>query len=217
MLDNDSTTYYTSAASQDNKSWIGVDLCNTTGITEVSILQGRNSVDDVDYFDNAIVEYSEDGENWTALTDTLRRQYVIDWNGTPVKARYVRLKKLPSTKSNWAAVRSFDINPTKAEKLNFRIEADNLEKALFAFDKNPSTSYINNGILSFTLPENISGCTMLFKPDSSKGPLKLLQYASDNELLAETTIDTPFVKVDFIKGTERVAIDGAVEIFEIIL
>lgn len=217
MLDNDSTTYYTSATSQDNKSWIGVDLCSTTGITEVSILQGRNSVDDVDYFDNAIVEYSEDGKNWTALTDTLRRQYVIDWNGTPVKARYVRLKKLPSTKSNWAAVRSFDINPIKAEKLNFRIEADNLEKALFAFDKNPSTSYINNGILSFTLPENISGCTMLFKPDSSKGPLKLLQYASDNELLAETTIDTPFVKVDFIKGTERVAIDGAVEIFEIIL
>lgn len=217
MLDNDSTTYYTSATSQDNKSWIGVDLCSTTEITEVSILQGRNSVDDVDYFDNAIVEYSEDGENWTALTDTLRRQYVIDWNGTPVKARYVRLKKLPSTKSNWAAVRSFDINPIKAEKLNFRIEADNLEKALFAFDKNPSTSYINNGILSFTLPENISGCTMLLKPDSSKGPLKLLQYASDNELLAETTIDTPFVKVDFIKGTERVAIDGAVEIFEIIL
>lgn len=216
MLDNDSTTYYTSATSQDNKSWIGVDLCNTTEITEVSILQGRNSVDDVDYFDNAIVEYSEDGKNWTALTDTLRKQYVIDWNGTPVKARYVRLKKLPSTKSNWAAVRSFDINPIKAEKLNFRIEADNLEKALFAFDKNPSTSYINNGILSFTLPENISGCTMLFKPDSSKGPLKLLQYASDNELLAETTIDTPFVKVDFIKGTERVAIDGAVEIFEII-
>lgn len=78
MLDNDSTTYYTSATSQDNKSWIGVDLCSTTEITEVSILQGRNSVDDVDYFDNAIVEYSEDGENWTALTDTLRRQYVID-------------------------------------------------------------------------------------------------------------------------------------------
>lgn len=217
MLDNDSTTYYTSGTSQDNKSWIGIDLCSTTEITEVSILQGKNSVDDVDYFDNAIVEYSEDGENWTTLTDTLRRQYVIDWNGTPVKARYVRLKKLPSTKSNWTAVRSFDINPIKAEKLNFRIEADNLTKALFAFDKNPSTSYINNGILSFTLPEDISGCTMLLKPDSSKGPLKLLQYASDNELLAETTIDTPFVKVDFIKGTERVAIDGSVEIFEIIL
>ena len=133
-----------------------------------------------------------------------------------MKARYVRLKKLPSTKSNWVAIRSFEINPLKVEKLNFCVEADDLGKALFAFDKNPLTSYANSGALSFTLTEKASGCTLLLKPNSSKGPLKLLQYASDNKLLAETTINTPFVKVDFKKGTEKITIDGAVEIFEII-
>ncbi|WP_294592010.1 beta-N-acetylglucosaminidase domain-containing protein [uncultured Bacteroides sp.] len=216
MFDNDSTTFYTSGTSQNNQSWIGTDLGCTKEITEISILQGRNSVDDVDYFDNALVEYSEDGKSWIALTDSLKKQYVINWNGTPVKARYVRLKKLPSTKSNWVAIRSFEINPLKVEKLNFCVEADDLGKALFAFDKNPLTSYANSGALSFTLTEKASGCTLLLKPNSSKGPLKLLQYASDNKLLAETTINTPFVKVDFKKGTEKITIDGAVEIFEII-
>lgn len=216
MFDNDSTTFYTSGTSQNNQSWIGTDLGCTKEITEISILQGRNSVDDVDYFDNTVVEYSEDGQSWTALTDSLQKQYVINWSGTPVKARYVRLKKLPSTKSNWAAIRSFEVNPLKAEKLNFRIEADDLGKALFAFDNNPSTSYVNSGVLSFTLPEKASGCTLLLKPNSSKEPLKLLQYACDNKLLAETTISTPFAKVDFEKETEKVTIDGSVEIFEII-
>lgn len=216
MFDNDSTTFYTSGTSQNNQSWIGADLGCTKEITEISILQGRNSVDDVDYFDNTVVEYSEDGQSWTTLTDSLQKQYVINWSGTPVKARYVRLKKLPSTKSNWAAIRSFEVNPLKAEKLNFRIEADDLGKALFAFDNNPSTSYVNSGVLSFTLPEKASGCTLLLKPNSSKEPLKLLQYACDNKLLAETTISTPFAKVDFEKETEKVTIDGSVEIFEII-
>ncbi|WP_300700258.1 beta-N-acetylglucosaminidase domain-containing protein [Bacteroides sp.] len=216
MFDNDTTTFYTSGTSQDNQSWIGADLGNAKEISEISILQGRNSEDDVDYFDNALVEYSEDGKSWTALTDSLQKQYVINWSGTPVKARYVRLKRLSSTKSNWAAVRSFEINPIKVKNLNFHIEADDLEKALLAFDKNPSTSYINNGVLSFTLPKDISGCTLLLKPNSSKGPLKLLQYSSDHKLLAETTLSTPFIKVDFAKGTEKVEIDGAIEIFEII-
>lgn len=216
MFDNDSTTFYTSGTSQNNQSWIGTDLGSIKEITEISILQGRNSVDDVDYFDNVRVEYSEDAKSWTALTDSLQKQYVINWSGAPVKARYVRLKKLPSTKSNWAAIRSFEINPIKIEKLNFRIEANDLGKALLSFDKNPFTSYVNNGILSFTLPQNVSGCTLLLKPDTSKVPLKLLQYASDNKLLAETTINDPFVKVEFAKGTEKVAIDGVVEIFEII-
>ena len=34
--------------------WIGVDLRDIRDVTEISILQGRNSVDDVDYFDHAI-------------------------------------------------------------------------------------------------------------------------------------------------------------------
>ena len=216
MFDNDSTTFYTSGASQNNRSWIGTDLGCIRDVNEISILQGRNSVDDVDYFDNTILEYSKDGKSWNALTDSLKKQYVINWKGEPVKARYVRIKKLPSSKTNWAAVRSFEVNPLRVENLGYRIEAGDLKKALFAFDKNPGTSYINSGTLSFTRPEKATGCTLLLKLNSSNGSVKLRQLASDGKLLSETTIDSPFVKVDFVKGMAKAEIQGAVEIFEVI-
>lgn len=217
MFDNDSTTFYTSGVPQFNGSWIGTDLGFVRDVSAVSILQGRNSTDDVDYFDNAILEYSADGKSWIQLTDSLQKQYVIDWKGKPVKARYVRLRKLPSAKTNWTAVRSFDINPIKAEDLNFRIEANDLKGALYAFDKKPATSYMNNGVLSFTLPAKASKCTMLMKLDSSKSPVKLRQLSSDNKLLSETTINTPFAEINFVKGAAKVEIEGSVEIFEIII
>ena len=64
MLDRDTTTYYTSGMAQKAGDWIGVDLRTIRDVSEISILQGRNSVDDVDYFDHAILEYSEDGKIW---------------------------------------------------------------------------------------------------------------------------------------------------------
>ncbi|MEG1402317.1 beta-N-acetylglucosaminidase domain-containing protein [Bacteroides sp.] len=217
MLDNDSTTFYTSGTSQNNQSWIGVDLGCVRTVSEVSILQGRNSINDVDYFDHTVLEYSEEGKVWKALTDSLKNQYVIAWKETPVKARYIRLKKLPSAKTNWAAIRSFEVNPIRLESLPFQVEAKDREKALFAFDKHPDTSYANSGTLSFTLPEKATECTLLMKPDASKSPVQLRQLAADGKVLSTTTIDTPFVKVNFVKGATKVEVEGKVEIFEIIL
>lgn len=77
MLDNDTTTFYTSGIGQKDGDWIGVDLRDVRDVTEVSILQGRNSVDDVDYFDHAILECSADGKTWTPLIGELTKQYVI--------------------------------------------------------------------------------------------------------------------------------------------
>lgn len=217
MFDNDSTTFYTSGTSQNDHSWIGVDLGCVRDVTEISILQGRNSIDDVDYFDHAILEYSKDGKSWEALTDSLQKQYIINWKSEPIQAKYIRLKKLPSSKTNWAAIRSFEVNPVKLENLGYRIEANDLGKALYAFDKNPATSYFNNGILSFTLPDKTTECTLLAKLGSSDKPVKLRQLASDNKVLSETTINTPFVKVDFVKGAVKVEIEGEIEIFEAII
>lgn len=93
MFDNDSTTFYTSGVAQKEGDWTGADLGRVRDVEEVRILQGRNSVDDVDYFDHAVVEYSEDGKTWTPLTGELEKQYVINWSGEPVRARYVRLKR----------------------------------------------------------------------------------------------------------------------------
>lgn len=217
MFDNDSTTFYTSGTSQNDRSWIGVDLGCVRDVTEIAILQGRNSTNDVDYFDSAILEYSKDGKSWEALTDSLQKQYIINWNSEPIQAKYIRLKKLPSTKTNWAAVRSFEVNPIKIENLNYRIEANDLGKALYAFDKNPGTSYLNSGVMSFTLPAKATECTLLAKFGSSNSPVKLRQLGSDNKVLSETTIDSPFVKVSFVKGAAKVEIDGEIEIFETII
>ncbi len=217
MLDNDSTTFYTSGTSQNDQSWIGVDLGCVRTVSEISILQGRNSINDVDYFDHTVLEYSEEGKVWKALTDSLKNQYVIAWKEEPVKARYVRLKKLPSAKTNWAAIRSFEVNPIRLESLPFHVEAKDREKVLFAFDKHPDTSYANSGTLSFTLPEKATECTLLTKPDASKSPVQLRQLAADGKVLSTTTIDTPFVKVNFVKGATKVEVEGKVEIFEVIL
>ena len=110
-------------------------------VTEISILQGRNSKDDVDYFDHAIVECSADGRTWKALTGELDKQYIIHWQGAPEKARYVRLKRLDSKRTNYASVRSFDVNPLRPENMGFSLEADSLDKAIYAFDNNLATSY----------------------------------------------------------------------------
>ena len=81
MLDNDTTTYYTS---QKEGDWIGVDLGMVRPVDEVIVHQGRNSVDDVDYFDHVILESSVDGQKWTALTDSLKQTYIVSYSGAPV-------------------------------------------------------------------------------------------------------------------------------------
>lgn len=216
MFDNDSTTFYTSGTSQNNQSWIGADLGCVRDVTEISILQGRNSIDDVDYFDHTILEYSTDSNNWQQLTDSLQKQYVINWKGEPVKARYIRLKKLPSSKSNWAAIRSFKVNPIRIDNLKFRIEANDLGKALCAFDKNLNTSFDNSGILSFGVPEKVSECTLLMKLNPTGNPVKLRQLSADGKLISETVIDTSFVKVNLTKNVAKIEIEGEVKIFETI-
>lgn len=216
MFDSDSTTYYTSGASQYDNSWVGTDLGCVRDVTEISILQGRNSTDDVDYFDNAILECSTDGKKWQQLTDSLQKQYIINWKGEPVKARYVRLKKLPSSKRSWVAVRSFEVNPFRVENLKFAIEADNIEKALSAFDKNLGTSFINNGALSFGVPEKASECMILMKLNKQGNTANLRQFAADGKLITETVIKTPFMQVNLTKGVSKLEIKGGVEIFEII-
>lgn len=214
MFDNDSTTFYTSGVSQNNQSWIGADLGCIRDVTEIAIRQGRNSVDDVDYFDNAILEYSADGKSWQQLTDSLQKKYIINWVGEPVKARYIRLKKLPSSKTNWASIRSFEVNPIRLGNLKFSVESNNIEKALFAFDKNLGTSFVNNGNLTFGIPENATECKILMKLSGNNAKIK--QLAANGSSISEAAIDTPLVQVKLTKDIAQIAIEGEVEIFEVI-
>ena len=116
MLDGKSDTYYHSAYAQAKGSWVGVDLGKPTVVTQVYIEQGRNNVDDVDYFDRAKLEVSLDGKTWTTIKNDMTKQYVIDLKIAPVEARYVRLSRLDdSERKNWLAVRKFEVNPKQTE------------------------------------------------------------------------------------------------------
>lgn len=215
MLDNDTTTFYTSGIGQKDGDWIGVDLRDVRDVTEVSILQGRNSVDDVDYFDHAILECSADGKTWTPLIGELTKQYVINWKGDAIKARYVRLKRLDSERKNYASVRSFDVNPLHAENLGFKLEAENPQQAVYAFDQNLSTSYQVAQSISFEVPQGVKAYTLLMNELSS--PLKIKQFDKKGNLLSETTVSSPYFKLELTNDkVTKVSLEGKAEIFEVI-
>ena len=201
MFDGDTTTYYTSGVAQKDGSWVGVDLMAARDIWKVSIFQGRNSVDDVDYFDHAVVEYSIDGENWTALTGELKNRYVIEWSGENVKARYVRLKRLDSDRKNHVAVRSFEVNPCASP----------------VFDGRISTSCLLDGEISWDVPEGTKGCVILARPcGKSDVQLKLRQYAPYGLQLREIILNHPYSKVLLAPGVSRISLSGNAEIVEIV-
>lgn len=214
MFDKDSTTFYTSGIAQKTGNWIGVDLGELTDVYEVSILQGRNSVDDVDYFDSAILEFSEDGKTWTPMTDVLEKTYVIEWENKPIKARYIRLRKLESEKRNWVAIRSFEVNNKAIDRLGFKISNDsNAENIIAAFDGDPTTSYSNKGTLSFEVPESVVGYTIL---QTSPVNVQIKQYNKRGKLIQESTSSNSYLELNLNKDTKRVELIGDTEIAEII-
>ena len=214
MFDNDSTTYYTSGVAQSKGSWIGVDLGSVIPVKEIFILQGRNSVDDVDYFDHAALQYSEDGKTWKTLLDDMQKQYVIRWCGDPVQARFVRLQRLDSKKQNWASVRTFEVNPVKAEDLGFQLEASDLQAAVKAFDKNIQSFYRCNGSLTAGIPAGTASLTVVTGYDNCS--LEIVQYAEDGSEICSSTVDGAFSEVELNDGAVKVTAKGQADIYEII-
>lgn len=114
MFDNNIATFYTSGEPQKDGSWLGLDMGEVVDVNTVIIRQGRNKPEDVDFFDNARLEYSLDGNQWKSLQDSIINVYDINYTTeTPVQARYVRLIRLDSKRTNWMAVRTFEVNPSK--------------------------------------------------------------------------------------------------------
>ena len=214
MFDNDSTTFYTSGVAQTPGSWIGADLGTVVPVKEILILQGRNSVDDVDYFDHAALQCSEDGKTWTTLIDDMQKQYVIRWTGDPVQARFVRLQRLDSKKQNWASVRTFEVNPVRPDNLGFAIESSETDKAVNAFDKNLQSCFKFRGTLSFGVPENTDRVTILTGRD---GRYTVSQFSADGTELASETVIDPFSKMEIVPEAEKVTIKGKADIYEIIM
>ncbi|MDE7143530.1 MAG: beta-N-acetylglucosaminidase domain-containing protein, partial [Muribaculaceae bacterium] len=189
MLDGDTATYYTSAQSQSEGDWIGIDAGKVINVEEITILQGRNSVDDVDYFDHAILEASADGQTWTALSEPLVKTYEIRYSGEPVQARYVRLRRLPSEKKNWTSVRVFEVNPPSAQRIGMDITDADSQTALSAFDSNPASTYVNNGVLSFTPRKDAKEMIMLLA--DIKTAVIVTQLDKAGHVLTSSAITTP--------------------------
>lgn len=215
MFDNDSTTFYHSGVSQSTGHWVGADLGETRKVSEIRILQGRNSTDDVDYYDNTILEYSTDGKTWKALSGELKKQYVINWKGEPVDARYVRIRKLASEKKSWIAVRSFEVNPTTPESLGFKVEAGDMEGAMLAFDKNPCTRYTSDGRLAFGVAKGTKAYTMLLDISKASNPT-FVQYDKKGKVVGKTSVDNSFFTVKLDPKTTKVELNGTADIYEIV-
>ena len=219
MFDDDSTTFYTSAYAQQTDDWIGVDLGLVRDLREIEILQGRNSVDDVDYFDRTVLEASKDGQIWFPVTaDTLERQYIIRWQGRGVDARYVRLRKIESDKTNWAAVRTFSVNPVRPDSLGFDMQAQDRDWAVYAFDNNPYTYYTLDGDLSFGIIREDSTGTdvekvLLLRPRSE---VTVTQYAADGSVAGRLSTEEPYCRLTLSPDAVRVRIEGDTDIFEIL-
>ena len=131
-----------------------------------------------------------------------------------MKARYFRIRKLPSVKTNWATVRTFEVNPMKIEDLGFVVEANDLDKARFAFDKNPGTSFVNNGTLTFGLPTDAKEVIMLTKPNGAATTIK--QMAADGSVVSTFKTDSAYIKFSVSTGATKVSVEGNLEIYEII-
>lgn len=213
MLDNDTTTYYTSATSQKTGDWIGLDLRDVYKVSEIDIRQGRNSVDDVDYFDNTILEVSADGKTWTALTEPLVKTYDIKWNGEGIDARYVRIRKLESEKRSWASVRTFKVNAPSLANLGFSLTASDSQAALAAFDRNPTTAFRSTDAIKFSRAAGVKAYTFLLGNDTKA---EFVEYDKKGNVLATTPINSAFAKVTLNDKTTSVAVNGTATVYEII-
>jgi hyaluronoglucosaminidase len=214
MLDNDTTTFYTTGNAQRAGHWVGLDLGQPTKVENINIIQGRNSVDDVDYFDAAVLEASLDGKEWKQLTDSLAGVYVINWAAEPVDARYVRLRKLQSPKTNWMAVREFKVNPVTAANVGLAIAADNTDAALLAFDNNPRTAFTLAGNLEFERKGDANSAVLLL--DTPKGEITVTQLDAAGKKIESRTIDGAYTNITFAPETRKVLLSGNANVFEII-
>ncbi|MCM1348540.1 MAG: beta-N-acetylglucosaminidase domain-containing protein [Firmicutes bacterium] len=215
MLDADSTTFYTTEEAQTPGAWLGLDLQDVRPVDEVFILQGRNSVDDGDYMDNMIVEYSADGNTWLPLSPELAKTYRFEWKSEePVMARFVRMRRLDSDRKSWAAVRTFAVNPLTVDRIGNNLDASNPSDAIKAFDKNPLTYSSLSGTISFDRLQGANHMTLLM--DDVFGPVTVSQFDAKGREVSQLNVTTAYASVPLSPKATRIVVKGHTKLFEVI-
>ena len=200
MFDNDLETYYHSGEGQRTDDFVGVDLGVVRKVREVRIIQGRNSVDDVDYFDHCVLEYSVDGKEWVAMMEPMEGVYDIEWRGEAVEARYVGIRKLKSKKRNWLAIRSFEINPVAESE--------------YGWDANPFTSVAASEAVVKALPEGATTVQLLLGKLAEGAYVELLDKKS--KPLSRLDVVKPNTKLDIVDGAAFIAIKNDGGLIEVV-
>ncbi len=119
MYDGDLSTAATWNQVAQAGDYYGLDLGRVVPVKDIEIIQGSTD-NDHDIFWNGVLQYSEDGENWTEIEDAevTLNSHQISVEGLEIKARYVRyyLTEVggnpanPSKKDFWTHVREFTVN-----------------------------------------------------------------------------------------------------------
>ena len=114
MFDGDEGTSASFIINQEEGDYIGVDMGKTVLVENIHILQAKDDTHH-DYFHEAVLEYSADGNIWSEI-ETYNNQVRIDLEGLNFEARYIRLRLIKDkTKPYWTYIREFKVNK-EAEK-----------------------------------------------------------------------------------------------------
>ena len=106
-IDGDPNTFFWSAGGPTTSNYFMVDLGVLSDVTSVHLIMGAEGHND-DYIHNGVIEYSEDGENFTKLCDTTEKD---TQNNDKFTARYVRVRPTVD-ESYWAIIAEFAIEAT---------------------------------------------------------------------------------------------------------
>lgn len=140
--DDDPATYYWSNEKADEGDFVQVDLGQEREVGRVEVRQGSADHDgDSDMIQDATLQYSVDGENWTDLGDYQSANFVLAELDEPVNARYVRLvANSANAGGQWVKVRDFTVSDAK--KVNDgNLPATEGHTVAQAFDGGLATSY----------------------------------------------------------------------------
>ena len=111
MFDGSESTYASFSVNQQADDYYGIDLGSVKTVNSIDILQGKSDTYH-DYFHNATLEVSTDGDNWITLVENVNSHH-IQVTDLEVAARYVRLRLLEtgygSKPDYWTDIREFTV------------------------------------------------------------------------------------------------------------
>lgn len=141
MTDGDPATLYWSNRAGKAGDWVAADLGSVRDVGSVAVRQSDSDTQSGDMFYDAVLEFSADGATWTQAASFSGTPLVTHSFGSPVRARYVRLR---ATRDNpggrWVKIREFEVRPP-AQEYGSNLPALDGHGPDQAFDADVGTAY----------------------------------------------------------------------------